>query len=64
MPLPIKVEPGQDTKVRVTHNGKKYVIAVALHVFEVEPGPGVDAAGMPQFNLKLGPVMSVTEEKS
>jgi hypothetical protein len=63
MALPMKVEPGQDTRVRVEYQGKRYVISIGLHVFGIEPGVGKDPLGNPQFNVQLAPVMAVAEDK-
>jgi hypothetical protein len=57
MPLPMKVESGDPTRVRVSYQGKDYEITVSLHVVSVDPGQGTDPHGLPQFNVQMAPIV-------
>lgn len=62
--LPFKVEAGEPTIVRVTHQGQKYILRINQAVLAVFVGPGLAPDGNPNFGIQSGNVLGVQKDTS
>lgn len=60
--LPMKVESGDPTIVRFEHQGEKYVVRIQTAVMAIWPTGGIDVNGVPNINVNMAPVITVTKE--
>ncbi len=57
-----EIEYAPPTLVHVEHEGRKYLVRLAVHVFDITATGASDANGIPLFNLAAAPVVMVTPE--